>query len=643
MFLLWIAIIVLFIITLRNSGRIATLEQKAKGKVEMPSKVNQSVSSSSTAVPLQNASASVNSAASSVSTSNTAPASAPSPVSAGSEKPIEDSKHDEESSGRVLGRLGIGAVLIGVAFFLKYAFDNNWIGPSGRVMIGVFFGVAFLVVGQMLRAKYLKYSDLIMGGGSAILYLSFFSAYSFYQLIGAPVAGILMLIVTALTLAISVVNATITLSFVGVIGAFVTPFLVGYVGDNMLSLFVYLSIINVGVLGISFFKKWPKLNVATFIGTAINFLAWYGMYFKENQLAVTLTFCFVTFIIFLIANVARTLVAGTKSDQADFFLIGANAFALALIGFTLLNPNHHSVLGFASVFVAIIYMVFAFMVNKSNPQDKALNIFLPGLAVTFLSLAVPLQFDGPWVAVAWLIESVALYYIASVISNRGFQVMGVVVYCIGLLDLLIWIGDNYRTTTFVPIFNTAFVVTILAVVVAYIIAFFYKKYGSTTIEIQKRGIMVFVVIANILTVYALTSQITQYYGHKKNVAYEIYQTQQSQDQMYNSGYDTSATRSGAYSNYYSETDSLRNRSNTWVSILWTLYAAVLTAIGFAKRISSVRRLGLALFLITAIKVLFDVWSLGQLYRIVSFIVFGLIALTASFAYAKYKDRLKDVV
>ncbi len=638
MFLFWIAIIVLFIITLRNSGRIATLEQKVNGKVEMPSKVKQGVSSDSATAPLQATSQSANSATSS-STSNPAPAS----VSAGSEKPLEVSKHDEESSGRVLGRLGIGAVLIGVAFFLKYAFENNWIGPSGRVMIGVFFGVAFLVVGQMLRTKYLKYSDLIMGGGSAILYLSFFSAYSFYELISAPVAGILMLIVTALTLAISVVNATVTLSFVGVVGAFVTPFLVGYVGDNMLSLFVYLSIINAGVLAISFFKKWPKLNVATFVGTAINFLSWYGMYFRENQLAATLTFCFVTFVIFLIANVARSLVAGTKSDQADFFLIGANAFALAVMGFTLLNPNHHSVLGFASVFVAIIYMVFAFMVNKSNPQDKALNIFLPGLAVTFLSLAVPLQFDGPWIAVAWLIESVALYYIASIISNRGFQVMGVVVYSIGLLDLIIWIGDNYRVTKFVPIFNTAFVVTVLAVIVAYVIAFFYKRYGSTTIEIQKRGIMVFVVIANILTVYALTSQITQYYSQKRNVASEIYQNQRNQDQMYNSGYDNSNTRSNAYSTYYEQLDSLRNRSNTWVSILWTLYAAVLTAIGFAKRISSIRRLGLALFLITAIKVLFDVWSLGQLYRIISFIVFGLIALTASFAYAKYKDRLKDVV
>jgi hypothetical protein len=183
----------------------------------------------------------------------------------------------------------------------------------------------------------------------------------------------------------------------------------------------------------------------------------------------------------------------------------------------------------------------------------------------------------------------------------------------------------------------------LAVVVAYVIAYMYKKYGSITIEIQKRGMMVFVVIANILTLFALTTQITNYYSWEKTKLYEERQSQSAQNQLYNSGYDDSAIRNRVSDEYYAKSDSLNNQSNTWVSILWTLYAAALTAIGFAKRFSSVRRLGLALFLITAIKVLFDVWSLGELYRIISFIVFGLIALTASFVYVKYKDRLKDVV
>jgi uncharacterized membrane protein len=83
--------------------------------------------------------------------------------------------------------------------------------------------------------------------------------------------------------------------------------------------------------------------------------------------------------------------------------------------------------------------------------------------------------------------------------------------------------------------------------------------------------------------------------------------------------------------------------NTSISILWTLYAALLIVIGFAKRYMPARRMGLILFIITAFKVVVDVWSLGEIYRIVSFISFGVIALAASFLYAKYKDRLKDII
>ena len=44
-----------------------------------------------------------------------------------------------------LNRIGITAVLIGVSYFLKFAFDNNWIGPAGRVAIGLLAGLAIVV------------------------------------------------------------------------------------------------------------------------------------------------------------------------------------------------------------------------------------------------------------------------------------------------------------------------------------------------------------------------------------------------------------------------------------------------------------------------------------------------------------------
>src|SRR5438270_9617676 len=52
-----------------------------------------------------------------------------------------------------LNRIGISAVLIGVAYFLKYAFDNNWIGPAGRVTIGLLAGIAVVVWSERFRTR----------------------------------------------------------------------------------------------------------------------------------------------------------------------------------------------------------------------------------------------------------------------------------------------------------------------------------------------------------------------------------------------------------------------------------------------------------------------------------------------------------
>ena len=132
----------------------------------------------------------------------------------------------EESSGRVLGGIGIAAVIIGISFFLKYAFDNDWVGPAGRVMVGIIAGLVLLGVGQSLRKKYVSYSDFLMGGGLVVLYLSVFSANTFFHLISPITAGVFMFFVTALGFAISIANATQALAVVSALGGFLTPFLV---------------------------------------------------------------------------------------------------------------------------------------------------------------------------------------------------------------------------------------------------------------------------------------------------------------------------------------------------------------------------------------------------------------------------------
>ena len=115
--------------------------------------------------------------------------------------------------------------------------------------------------------------------------------------------------------------------------------------------------------------------------------------------------------------------------------------------------------------------------------------------------------------------------------------------------------------------------------------------------------------------------------------------------IYSNLIGATATQYGAYQNtgISSSQSDLINQRNTVISIMWSLYSIMLIGAGFFARIRIVRILGLCFFFITALKVLVDVWSLGELYRIIASITFGAIALFGSFIYVKYSARIKEMI
>ena len=60
----------------------------------------------------------------------------------------EEKRRDLESliGGRWFNWIGIIAVAIGVAFFLKFAFDKQWVGAGTRVSLSALLGIVLLYV-----------------------------------------------------------------------------------------------------------------------------------------------------------------------------------------------------------------------------------------------------------------------------------------------------------------------------------------------------------------------------------------------------------------------------------------------------------------------------------------------------------------
>src|SRR6185503_17622690 len=111
----------------------------------------------------------------------------------------------------LIGRRGVGwvaviLILFATAFFLKYAFDNRWIGELGRVSIGIAFGIAMSLGGLRYHQRGWRiFSQILTAGGIVLLYLSTYAAFGYYHLVGQKTAFSFLAILIAEAAALSLV------------------------------------------------------------------------------------------------------------------------------------------------------------------------------------------------------------------------------------------------------------------------------------------------------------------------------------------------------------------------------------------------------------------------------------------------------
>ncbi|HLB28284.1 MAG TPA: DUF2339 domain-containing protein, partial [Dehalococcoidales bacterium] len=137
-----------------------------------------------------------------------------------SPKPAETKEREWEQilGGNWLARIGAIALVIGVGFFLKFAFDNNWIGPTGRIILGIIVGLLLLGGGYLWRKRYPIFSQAISGAGIAILYLSVYAGFAIYHLMNFYAALAFLFLVSVASAALALLYNSMSLAIIGIIG-----------------------------------------------------------------------------------------------------------------------------------------------------------------------------------------------------------------------------------------------------------------------------------------------------------------------------------------------------------------------------------------------------------------------------------------
>ncbi|MGH9862110.1 MAG: DUF2339 domain-containing protein, partial [Candidatus Acidiferrales bacterium] len=275
-------------------------------------------------------------------------------------------------AGRWLNRIGIVALLVATAFFLKYAFENNWVGPGGRVAIGLLAGTALLVYSQwLMRRGYLYFSEGIAGLAAGVLYLSLYAAWDFYKLVPQGVAFGGMVVVTAAMAAIAVGRDSQRIALLAVVGGLLTPALVSTGTDQQVILCSYLAVLDAGLLALAYRRDWRAVEFTAFVGTQIYFWGWYATYYNADKLERTAAFATLFFVLFAALPVLRSRrLVSLPGPQVALILANASVYLLALRA--MLWPERRWTLTLAVLALAAAHLVVANKAPLPRPGERAL-------------------------------------------------------------------------------------------------------------------------------------------------------------------------------------------------------------------------------------------------------------------------------
>jgi uncharacterized membrane protein len=512
-----------------------------------------------------------------------------------------------------LNRIGIAAMLIGLSYFLKYAFENDWIGPGGRIAIGLLLGIGVILWSERFRRSgYIAFSYSLKAVGIGALYLSLWGAFQVYHLIPAAAAFTAMVIVTASTITLALSQDAELLASFAMVGGFATPLLLSTGENHEVALFSYVALLDLAILVMAVVKPWRRLLWGSFAGTVTLFAGWFGQYYSAYETrdrGLTAAFAALFAAIFAAVPLLTPFAKSSRGRGPSITLTVLPLFNAATFFFELfvMYERDKDALTWFALALAAVYLGIAEGIRRRGGAEdvNAIQLLHVAIAVAFLTIAIPLKLDTHWITIGWLVESAVLLRVSVKTETNFLRYMAVVTLLLGIVRLLVY--DNFRVDT--VFFNARFLTYAVAIAIFGGIVHFGKRYAS---EKEQPFVQLAVVAINVLALIALTWEAADYFDR----------VQLADRHLSGQHREIAVLRGFTY------------------SAIWLIYGAVLMGVGFQTRSAFLRWQALILIAFTTIKVfLYDVSQLGGSYRIVSFVALGAVLLGISFVYQRDWLRL----
>jgi uncharacterized membrane protein len=499
-------------------------------------------------------------------------------------------------------RVGIVAVLAGVAFFLKYSIEKGLMGPLGRVALSLLAGVGLIVLGvRLLFKKYHLLGQGLAGAGFVVLYFAFYAASGMYHLLPNLAAFALMVCVTVSAGVLSVYYQSVLIALLGVVGGYATPIMMGDSSGHALFFYGYVLMLSGGVLGISLVRRWPLLNV-------LGMLASYGLAFlycerhhASSQLLKDLIFLSAVHLLYLFSVIVLHLRKRFKTGVFEWSAIFLNAGIYWTWAFLLFKPAFgKEETGLVSLAVSAAYVALVYACLKREVLDQAVVSLFIGLAAVFLAMSPALMLTGDWLTMAWCLQALAMLGLSQRTGQKFLGYAAAVLFvlaCVhGMAVDLERMYEQLRPWTLKE-------------------AEFWKAAGlrlltygvlPATLTAAWRIVRTHRQAAKVLGLVLV--QVWLYLTLETGVIARVY---------------APGFRGGA------------------VTLVWTLFALALLFAGIRVHGKWLRWCGLMLFALAVGKLLVsDLDGLDTLFRIVAFISVGVLLVLGSFVYLKFKNQFE---
>ena len=534
--------------------------------------------------------------------------------------------------GNWLARIGVLALIIGAGFFLKFAFDQNWLGPTGRVILGIVAGLAMLGGGHYWRKRYPTFAQAMSGGGIALLYLSIFAAFVMFNLIGFYLAVGLLLLLSGASAGLALRYNSMALAIIGIIGAFIAPFILavsatgvpGATGTVQAGqsfwLLVYIMVVDLGVLWLSTFRNWRWFTLLALIGSLAVFGVWYDRFGSEVSLLTSQGSLTLIFLIFVGATTLYHIVWRRAAQAFDYALMVINAVSYLGISFGLMWADLRVWMGGFSLLLALFYGGLAYVALRRGAENVRLGFFALGIALLFFTVAIPVQLgDKAWTTITWAAEGTVLMWLSFRLRMPQFRISSYAVFAAVAVRLLLF-DFMLDLRTFTPVLNERFLAFLVSIAAMYLTGYLlWRERKSLWAQEESAWCVypIFLVAANFFSVWLLSAELWGYFS----------------SQLATLGGEDIARASA-----------LQNIRNLSLTALWAVYAVILLVIGIVRRSRPVRLAALALLFVPIAKVfVYDVFSLEQVYRIVAFVGLGVLLLVSGYLYHRYSEAIRGFI